>query len=605
LELAGVTSTTGGPTEQVSIVVVEATRALLWVQTSADARLATEQLVRGLGGIVLPARTHDAGELPADISFGDGEPLVASAPVGSEARARLDVFLVPFLLDARRALQLSGRVERLDEEASTDRLTNLPNRRTLERALGRLEANATVIMVDLDHFKSVNDEFGHHTGDEVLLAFGSALHSVVRGTDFVGRFGGEEFVVILSSHVGADSFLERLRAIWVTTRPLPITFSAGIARSVGDPSTTLQQADAALYRAKEGGRDQWVWANPGDLPNKSIDRPTSLVDRYVEDAVSGERRSAIRSTLDMFDRGATQERVIVDLLAAAQREVGERWHRNELTVADEHIATGVSAAALDALVSEVRPLAGDGQTVVVCAEGDWHSLAAQMFGESLHGLGFGVTVLGASTPAPYVAELLTRRNADSLAISCSLPIFFPGAIRLIDIAQLQGVPVIVGGRAFGTNSERANRLGADAWALNAEQAATILKQWRLDGRPIPATPASPDPDALHMLERAAEIAQTALPELVARFPPMANYNDEQLTRTREDLAFNVQFLAAAMLVCDDTIFTDFLDWLQSLLANRGVPRTALPAGLDALKAALHGEPPEGVRLLDLGSRTVS
>jgi hypothetical protein len=186
-----------------------------------------------------------------------------------------------------------------------------------------------------------------------------------------------------------------------------------------------------------------------------------------------------------------------------------------------------------------------------------------------------------------------------------LPIFFPGAIRLIDIAHLQGIPVIVGGRAFGTNGERAKRLGADAWALNAEQAANILKQWRLAGPPIPATPASPDPDALHMLEQAAEIAQTALPGLVARFPPMANYNDEQLTRTREDLAFNLQFLAAAMLVRDDTIFTDFLDWLQTLLANRGVPRTALPAGLEALKAALRGEPPEGVRLLDLGSRILS
>jgi diguanylate cyclase (GGDEF)-like protein len=592
---------TDGPTEQASTAVVEATRALLWVQTSADARRATEQLVRRLGGVVLPARTHEKGDVPADISFGDGEPLVASAPVGSAARAQLDAHLVPFLLDARRALQLSGRVERLDEEASTDRLTTLPNRRTLERALSRLEANATVIMVDLDHFKRVNDEFGHHMGDEVLLAFGKALHSVVRGTDLVGRFGGEEFVVIISSPVGAESFLDRLRAKWEASRPLPITFSAGIARSVGDPSTTLQLADAALYRAKEAGRDQWVLATPDDLPAEAIDRPPSqIVDRYVEDAVSGERRAAIRTTLDMFDRGVAQHRVIVELLAAGQREVGERWHRNQLTVADEHIATGVSAAALDALVSEVRPLAGDGHTVVVCAEGDWHSLAAQMFGESLHGLGVGVTVLGASTPSPYVAELLTRRNADSLAISCSLPIFFPGAIRLIDIAHLQGVPVIVGGRAFGTDDERAKRLGADAWALTAEQAATTLKQWRLEGRPQPGPPASPDLGALHLMQEATEIAQAALPGLIANFPPMSSYGDEQLTRTHEDLAFNVQFLAAALLIRDDTIFTDFLDWLQSLLASRSVPRTALPAGLDALKPEVRRVHPEGVRLLEIG-----
>ena len=460
-------------------------------------------------------------------------------------------------------------------------------------------------MVDLDHFKRVNDEFGHHTGDEVLLAFGSAMRSVVRGSDLVGRFGGEEFVVILSSQVGADSFLERLRGKWIETRPLPITFSAGIARSVGDPSTTLQLADAALYRAKEAGRDQWVWATPDDRLREAIDRPASqFLDRYVEDAVGGERRSAIRTTLEMLDRGVTQDRVIVELLAAAQREVGERWHRNQLTVADEHIATGVSAAALDALVGEVRPLEGDGHTVVVCAEGDWHSLAAQMFGESLHGLGVGVTVLGASTPAPYVAELLTRRFADSLAISCSLPIFFPGAIRLIGIAHLQGIPVIVGGRAFGTDAKRAGQLGADAWASTAEEAIPILRRWRLEGPPVLAPPASPDPSALLMMEQAAAIAEAALPGLVATFPPMANYSEEQLTRTREDLAFNVQFLAAAILVCDDAVFTDFLEWLQSLLVNRGVPRAALLAGLEALKSAAQGVCSDSVRLLDLGSETL-
>ena len=597
------TTSTNGSTEQPSDAVVDAMRSLLWVQTSADARRATEKLVRRLGGTVVSASTHDAGGLPADISFGDGEPLVASAPTGSEARSHLDVHLVPFLLDARRALQLSGRLERLDEEASTDRLTSLPNRRTVDRALGRLEADATVIMMDLDHFKKVNDEFGHHKGDEVLLAFGSALRSVVRGSDLAGRFGGEEFVAIVSSPDGANSLLERLRAKWVSTRPLPITFSAGIARSVGEAATTLRLADAALYRAKEAGRDQWAWSQPDELPREAIARPqVQFVDRYVEDAVSGERRSAIRTTLDMFDRGVSQDRVIVELLAAGQREVGERWHRNQLTVADEHIATGVSAAALDALVSEGRPLVGDGHTVVVCAEGDWHSLAAQMFGESLRGLGVGVTVLGASTPAPYVAELLGRRNADSLAISCSLPIYFPGVIRLIDIAHCRDVPVIVGGRALGTDGERAERLGADAWALTAEQAAIILKQWRLAGPPIPRPCVSPDLRALHMMEHATEIAQAALPGLIGNFPTMATYGDDQMTRTHEDLAFNVQFLAAALLVRDDTVFTDFLDWLQSLLANRGVPRAALPAGLAALRPVVDHEYADMVRLLDLGHR---
>jgi diguanylate cyclase (GGDEF)-like protein len=604
-EVQDVTSATAGLSEEVMVAVVEATRALLWVKTEADARLAAETLVRGLGGVVVPAHTGDADGLPADISFGDGEPRMAAAPAGSTTRAHLDKYLVPFLVDARRALQLSGRVERLDEDASTDRLTSLPNRRSLDRALGRLAADDTVIVLDLDHFKGVNDQFGHQTGDQVLRAFGEALRSVIRGTDFVGRFGGEEFVVILSSPLGAESFLERLREEWSRSRPLPITFSAGVARSVGASTAALRLADEALYKAKAAGRDQWLWARSDDVVSDVTDDPLpNFVDPYIDAAVSGQRRSAIRTTLDMFNRGVTHDRVIDDLLAAAQREVGERWHRNQLTVADEHIATGVSTAALDALVSETRPIPGDGHTVVVCAEGDWHSLAAQMFAEALHGHGVGVTVLGPSTPAPSVAELLTRRNADSLAISCSVPIFFPGVTRLIDIAHHQGIPVIVGGRAFGTDATRAERLGADAWAATAADAAKILKQWRLSPPPVERRPTDLDSTAMHMMEQAAEIADASSAGLVARFPSMADYDGEQLARTREDLTFNVQFLAAAMLVADDTLFTDYLEWLQTLLASRGVPRTALPAGLEALRACVHDTYPSSVQLLDLGHRTL-
>ncbi len=110
----------------------------------------------------------------------------------------------------------------------------------------------------------------------------------------------------------------------------------------------------------------------------------------------------------------------MDLLAEAQREVGERWYCNELTPADEHLASGVTAAALDTLMDETSPPAGDNLTVVTCAEGDFHSLAAQMFGELLREYGIGATVLGASTPADAVADYLARSGAGSLAISCSV-----------------------------------------------------------------------------------------------------------------------------------------------------------------------------------------
>src|SRR5450755_4223528 len=166
------TETPAEPDYQVPGAVHEATRSLLRLRTGGDARRLAEHLVRELGGRLVPAGTDDPSVIPVDLSFGDGEPLLAAAPPGSTARAVLDRHLTPFLLDSRHVLQLSGRNERLAESASTDLLTGLANRRMLDRALGRLAADDTVIMLDLDHFKQVNDNFGHAAGDEVLRTFG-------------------------------------------------------------------------------------------------------------------------------------------------------------------------------------------------------------------------------------------------------------------------------------------------------------------------------------------------------------------------------------------------------------------------------------------------
>jgi hypothetical protein len=197
---------------------------------------------------------------------------------------------------------------------------------------------------------------------------------------------------------------------------------------------------------------------------KSLD-PADYLEPYVVDAVRGDRRPAIRIALNLYDNGVSHGDVVTDLLAAAQREVGERWYRNELTVADEHVATGVSAAALDALAAEVA---------------------------------------------------------------------MPAANGLVNAAHREGIPVIAGGRAFGSDPERASRLGADAWALRAAEAASIVDGWR--SRP-PSF--SPEP-------------------------------------------------------------AEFLEWLQVLLVERGVPPYALIAGLEALRPVVEAADDGAVRLLDAG-----
>lgn len=251
-----------------------ATRELLWVETPDDVRALAVRLVETLGGRVVPAMGADDGALPVDVSFGGERPLLPSAPTTSDAHATLARHLPPFVRAAHRALELVGRAERLVEEAEIDMLTGLPTRRRVGRVLGRLEPGDVVLMLDLDEFKQLNDRLGHGEGDRVLRAFGRVLQETLRARDEAGRFGGEEFVVVLlGGHAaGADeepiaddaaveALLARLRAAWEADRPHAVTFSAGIAR-VGTPtSAALPAADAAMYEAKRAGRDRWLWAH--------------------------------------------------------------------------------------------------------------------------------------------------------------------------------------------------------------------------------------------------------------------------------------------------------------------------------------------------------
>jgi diguanylate cyclase (GGDEF)-like protein len=158
----------------------------------------------------------------------------------------------------------------LADEARTDALTGLLNRRgfderaQLERARARREQRSiAVVTFDIDHFKRVNDEWGHEVGDRVLVRTGRLIAEQSRDIDVVARFGGEEFVVLLPGSDAAEARLlaERVRSVLIATgtRVLPgVRVSAGIAAAVAPESIDgmLQGADMALYGAKRSGRDR-------------------------------------------------------------------------------------------------------------------------------------------------------------------------------------------------------------------------------------------------------------------------------------------------------------------------------------------------------------
>lgn len=146
---------------------------------------------------------------------------------------------------------------RLAAEAESEPLTGLANRRSFTRALHAAQHGDTVVMIDLDGFKSVNDRFGHPVGDDVLVAMADCLRRTCRERDCISRFGGDEFALVLRGcdEAAARDIVERLSRCWAETEPL-IPFSAGVGACLPDedPYRALHRADADLYRSKRASR---------------------------------------------------------------------------------------------------------------------------------------------------------------------------------------------------------------------------------------------------------------------------------------------------------------------------------------------------------------
>ncbi|HET7531290.1 MAG TPA: diguanylate cyclase [Mycobacteriales bacterium] len=158
------------------------------------------------------------------------------------------------------------RLHDVERAALTDPLTGIGNRRYADAFLSSLTPGDAVVLIDIDHFKQVNDAQGHVAGDDVLRRLGDHLAGQVRSQDHVARFGGEEFLLVLAGGSStAVTTVERIAQTW-NASGAEVTFSAGVAaHSAGRPPLeTLAAADRALYAAKAQGRDRVVAADPGE-----------------------------------------------------------------------------------------------------------------------------------------------------------------------------------------------------------------------------------------------------------------------------------------------------------------------------------------------------
>jgi diguanylate cyclase (GGDEF)-like protein len=197
--------------------------------------------------------------------------------LGTEVTTLLTTVMLATVSFSMTALSYADDTVELQNRATRDGLTGLMNRdelvrqvRQRRRVLGRRAEHGVLVMADLDHFKTINDTFGHAAGDFALQTFAAACRQAVGPTDLGGRWGGEEFLLFLdgSSVDEARVVVERINATLRSTTPpdgmrLP-TASYGLVevRRTDALDAVLQRADAALYEAKTQGRDRVAVARP-------------------------------------------------------------------------------------------------------------------------------------------------------------------------------------------------------------------------------------------------------------------------------------------------------------------------------------------------------
>lgn len=299
-------------------------------------------------------------------------------------------------------------------------------------------------------------------------------------------------------------------------------------------------------------------------------------------------RASAAVVREAMSTGSSATDVIEQVLRPAQNRVGDEWHANRLTVADEHAASAIAEAALMTAAEESSaPVTRDDVVVLVCAEGDWHTLPLRMVAEELREQGFACILLGPSLPPAHLTAYLERVRPAVLGVGCSLPIHLDGLAACAAAAHAAGVPVLAGGRGTGDTAHRATVAGCDGWAPSGVAAGAMVERLRA-GADGPGLASAATDDAAPPLTAAAieGVSDSVIADLTGVFPQLAAYTDVQWQRTREDVAYIIRFAEAAIRYRDLSIFVGFHAWLASLLAQRHVPAAVLARSLSAIAGAL-------------------
>lgn len=310
----------------------------------------------------------------------------------------------------------------------------------------------------------------------------------------------------------------------------------------------------------------------------------------------GDAGLAYHLVLGLMEEGYGMGAILEEVLAPIQWEAGRRWEAGDYSISEEH-ATTAAAETLVALLAGAFDQPVDAHhVVVVCAEGEAHSLPARMAAALLSYEGYRTTFLGASVPAADLSGFLANVRPDVLVVSCTRVANLGGARGCVVAAHGAGVPVVVGGRAFSGDEERWRAIGADAHAASLSGLPGVLETWSpvpeqaeagaLDPAPLLAALAS----ARTATVAAAGAAVTAVTGVAGTGP-----GDAWLRAGFEEL---FDTLVAVAHLHDPSLLSVQAQWLADLLGRHHELDVSARTLLDALAVALADAAPDARPVVD-------
>ncbi len=296
------------------------------------------------------------------------------------------------------------------------------------------------------------------------------------------------------------------------------------------------------------------------------------VRRFEHAASCGDEETATSLVGRLLEDGADLVAVLVDVIATAQREVGRRWQRGIWSIAQEHVATAVATAATETVARYARRVpVTRGRIVLACAEREWHVLPAMIVGYAIRSSGCEVTLLGASTSPMRLSQHLHDLGPDATVVSCSVIGALPTTRRLIETSCAIGIPVIVGGSAFGVDAVRARALGATAWAAGPRQGIAAL-----ESLPTVVPAASKLPAGPVAEQAALELAHQRLADdLRERWSPTARTaatdpSVDGVHAVAHDVVHQaLHAVSGALITGDSRLLPETAAWIADVLVARG------------------------------------